>query len=248
MSAFPRVLLVSLNPGRQEMRVCGGTGRRHARFPLRTSARCTTRSSGGGDRRGGRNIAPDASRGLVYGYAVGLDMTRRDLQAEVRRLGRPWEFGKVFDQSCPIGTLMPMSRIDHPAAGAITLTVDGEVRQSGDLTRTGTARTGWGRCSPATGSSAHAPGLSPSRSPTGARGRERHAARPRHRRLARAGGRDGPPAAGEPATASPPAPGGRHRLPRIGCAGPRSTSPTARRPATGRCGRWRTGRARRRSR
>ncbi len=88
--------------------------------------------------RGGRDVAPDAALALVYGYAVGLDMTRRDLQAEAKRPGRPWGFGKSFDQSCPIGTLMPTSRIDHPTAGAITLTVNGEVRQSGDLIMTGT--------------------------------------------------------------------------------------------------------------
>ncbi len=85
--------------------------------------------------RGGRDVAPDAALALVYGYAVGLDMTRRDLQAEAKRLGRPWELAKSFDQSCPIGALMPTSRIDHPTAGAITLTVNGEVRQSGDLSQ-----------------------------------------------------------------------------------------------------------------
>ena len=51
------------------------------------------------------------------------------------QLGRPWEFGKSFDRSCPLGTLMPTSRIDHPTAGAITLTINGEVRQSGDLSQ-----------------------------------------------------------------------------------------------------------------
>ncbi len=85
--------------------------------------------------QGGRDIKPAMALAHVFGYAVGLDMTRRDLQAEAKRLGRPWEFGKSFDQSCPIGTLMPTTRIDHPTAGAITLTVNGEVRQSGDLSQ-----------------------------------------------------------------------------------------------------------------
>ena len=85
--------------------------------------------------RGGRDIDPAAALEHVFGYAAGLDMTRRDLQAEAKRLGRPWEFGKSFDQSCPIGVLTPASRIGHPRAGAITLSVNGETRQSGDLSQ-----------------------------------------------------------------------------------------------------------------
>ncbi len=85
--------------------------------------------------QGGRDIDPAAALEHVFGYAVDLDMTRRDLQAEAKRLGRPWEFAKSFDQSCPIGTLAPASRIGHPRAGALTLSVGGEVRQSGDLSQ-----------------------------------------------------------------------------------------------------------------
>lgn len=69
----------------------------------------------------------------VYGYAVGLDMTRRDLQAQAKKAGRPWEMSKAFDFSAPIGTIEPASQVGHPASGAIELTVNGTVRQRGDL-------------------------------------------------------------------------------------------------------------------
>lgn len=69
----------------------------------------------------------------VYGYAVGLDMTRRDLQAVAKKAGRPWEMAKGFDFSAPIGAIEPVASIGHPASGAITLKVNGELRQSGDL-------------------------------------------------------------------------------------------------------------------
>ena len=85
--------------------------------------------------QGGRDIEPAVALAHVFGYAVGLDMTRRDLQAEAKRLGRPWEFAQSFDQSCPIGTLVPASSVGHPRAGAITLSVNGEVPQSGDLSQ-----------------------------------------------------------------------------------------------------------------
>jgi fumarylpyruvate hydrolase len=83
--------------------------------------------------RGGRDI--DAAQALdhVYGYAVGLDMTRRDLQDDAKALRRPWELGKAADASGPVGVLRPASVIGHPSRGAITLSVDGQVRQSGDL-------------------------------------------------------------------------------------------------------------------
>src|SRR5215510_758166 len=71
--------------------------------------------------------------GHVYGYAAGLDMTRRDLQAAAKKLGRPWDTGKGFDHAAPCGRIMPASRIGHPASGAIWLKVNGEVRQRGDL-------------------------------------------------------------------------------------------------------------------
>ena len=65
----------------------------------------------------------------------GLDMTRRDLQGQAKKEGRPWDMGKGFDHSAPIGTLVPASRIGHPAKGRIELTVNGTVRQTADLSQ-----------------------------------------------------------------------------------------------------------------
>jgi fumarylpyruvate hydrolase len=80
--------------------------------------------------KGGANIhAADASP-LIFGYAVGIDLTRRDLQAEAKKAGRPWDMAKGFDHSAPIGAL---TRGLPPAAGSITLSIDGDVRQRGDL-------------------------------------------------------------------------------------------------------------------
>ena len=69
----------------------------------------------------------------VFGYAVGLDMTRRDLQAKAKEMGRPWDMGKGFDRSAPISTIRRAEAIGHPDAGAIWLHVNGEPRQAGDL-------------------------------------------------------------------------------------------------------------------
>jgi fumarylpyruvate hydrolase len=82
---------------------------------------------------GGVNIAEADALNHVWGYAVGLDMTRRDLQGEAKKLQRPWEMGKGFDQSCPMGALVPAAKIGHPAKGTIGLKVNGQVRQQGDL-------------------------------------------------------------------------------------------------------------------
>ena len=83
--------------------------------------------------RGGREIAAADGFNHVYGYAVGLDMTRRDLQGEMKKQGRPWCIGKGFDQSAPIGPIHPASATGELAQGAITLSVNGQPRQSGDL-------------------------------------------------------------------------------------------------------------------
>ncbi|GJD54682.1 fumarylacetoacetate hydrolase family protein [Methylobacterium dankookense] len=83
--------------------------------------------------RGGRDIPVEAALGHVYGYAVGLDMTRRDLQDEAKGLRRPWDLGKAADASGPIGPLHTVEAVGHPERGPITLSVDGAVRQSGDL-------------------------------------------------------------------------------------------------------------------
>ena len=83
--------------------------------------------------KGGRNISVADALACVYGYAVGLDMTRRDLQGEAKKLGRPWEVGKAFEASAPCGVLIPAAEIGHPSGGVIWLRVNGEVRQDGDL-------------------------------------------------------------------------------------------------------------------
>ncbi len=83
--------------------------------------------------KGGKNIAADHALDHVWGYGVGLDMTRRDIQGEAKKMGRPWEMGKSFDQSAPCSALRPASEIGHPAKGAIWVKVNGAVKQTGDL-------------------------------------------------------------------------------------------------------------------
>ncbi|MBO6757414.1 MAG: fumarylacetoacetate hydrolase family protein [Roseibium sp.] len=82
---------------------------------------------------GGRNIPVDSALDHVFGYAVALDMTRRDLQGEAKKAGRPWEVGKAFEDSAPITPLVPVASGAHPDHGAITLAVNGSVKQEGDL-------------------------------------------------------------------------------------------------------------------
>ena len=82
---------------------------------------------------GGTNIAIADALNHVWGYAVSLDMTRRDLQGEAKKLGRPWEIGKAFERSGPVGPLQPVSQVGHPDHGRIELKVNGELRQEGDL-------------------------------------------------------------------------------------------------------------------
>jgi fumarylpyruvate hydrolase len=83
--------------------------------------------------KGGKNIPVEKALEHVWGYAVGIDMTRRDLQGEAKKTGRPWEMGKSFDQSAPITPIKPASQIGHPSKGAITLKVNGQVKQQGDI-------------------------------------------------------------------------------------------------------------------
>jgi fumarylpyruvate hydrolase len=83
--------------------------------------------------KAGSNISAADATAHVWGYAVGLDMTRRDLQTALKDKGRPWELGKSFDHSAPIGPLHPVSQIGHPATGRIWLTVNGQLKQQGDL-------------------------------------------------------------------------------------------------------------------
>ena len=82
---------------------------------------------------GGRNIPADKANDCIYGYAVGIDLTRRDLQIASRDLKRPWEVGKAFDHSAPCGAIKPASETGHPKKGKITLSCNGKVRQDGDL-------------------------------------------------------------------------------------------------------------------
>jgi fumarylpyruvate hydrolase len=84
---------------------------------------------------GGKDITVEAALGCVFGYGVGLDMTLRDMQAEAKRLGRPWDIAKGFDGSAPCGPLLPVSRIGHPERGAVSLAIDGAERQRGDLSQ-----------------------------------------------------------------------------------------------------------------
>lgn len=82
---------------------------------------------------GGTNIPLDKALDHVWGYGIGLDMTRRDLQGEAKKLGRPWEIGKAFERSCPVGPLHPVAETGHPTEGRVELKVNGEVRQEGDM-------------------------------------------------------------------------------------------------------------------
>jgi fumarylpyruvate hydrolase len=82
---------------------------------------------------GGRDIALGDALDHVYGYAIGFDMTRRDLQAQMKKAGRPWEVGKAFERSAPVGMLHGVDEVGHLANGRITLSVNGGMRQDGDL-------------------------------------------------------------------------------------------------------------------
>jgi fumarylpyruvate hydrolase len=83
--------------------------------------------------KGGRNITSEDALSHVYGYATGLDMTRRDLQLKAREQGRPWDSGKNVEQSSPLGLIHPVSEVGHVSTGAIILTVNGTTKQSADI-------------------------------------------------------------------------------------------------------------------
>ena len=85
--------------------------------------------------RGGRDIAVADAAQHVWGYAIGLDMTRRDLQSDLKKQGRPWCIAKAFEQSAPIGPIHPLARTGRLTKGAITLHVNGQPRQQGDLSQ-----------------------------------------------------------------------------------------------------------------
>ena len=84
---------------------------------------------------GGANIAEADALRHVWGYAAGLDMTRRDLQNAAKKEGKPWDMGKGFDHSAPIGLMVPAGRCGHPSKGLIELKVNGKVRQTSDLSK-----------------------------------------------------------------------------------------------------------------
>ena len=84
---------------------------------------------------GGRDIAPEDALRHVFGYAVGLDMTRRDLQAQMKQRGAPWDIGKAFDHSAPIGPMMPAAEAGEIGRADITLHVNGVLRQHGSLSQ-----------------------------------------------------------------------------------------------------------------
>jgi fumarylpyruvate hydrolase len=83
--------------------------------------------------QGGANVAASEALALIYGYTIGLDLTRRDIQGKAKEKGHPWDMGKGFDQSAVAGVIQPVSVTGHPAVGRIWLSVNGEIRQDGDL-------------------------------------------------------------------------------------------------------------------
>jgi fumarylpyruvate hydrolase len=83
--------------------------------------------------KGGADIPVEKANDHIFGYGVGIDLTRRDLQMEARKMGRPWDMGKGFDASAPCSEIVPASKIGHPTKGEISLKVNGEVRQKSDI-------------------------------------------------------------------------------------------------------------------
>ncbi len=88
---------------------------------------------------GGENVTVDDALALVFGYGVGVDLTRRDLQAKAKEKGHPWDMSKGFDDSAVLGTLHTVAEVGHPRAGKISLVVNDQIRQAGDL-----SQMGWG--------------------------------------------------------------------------------------------------------
>jgi len=109
-------------PGGGEVRYPPGTSNLHHEIELVVALH-----------RSGFQVPSARALDYVYGYAVGLDMTRRDLQIQARDMGRPWDFGKAFDQSAPITAIHPVASHGHRLIGAITLTVNGQLRQQATL-------------------------------------------------------------------------------------------------------------------
>ncbi|MDT7950970.1 MAG: fumarylacetoacetate hydrolase family protein [Acetobacteraceae bacterium] len=85
--------------------------------------------------KAGSDIAPEDALEYVWGYGIGLDMTRRDLQNAAKDLGRPWDWGKGFDRSAPIGPIHPVASVGHIESGRIWLAVDGTTKQDSDISK-----------------------------------------------------------------------------------------------------------------
>jgi len=83
--------------------------------------------------KGGSDIPAEQALDHVFGYAVGIDLTRRDLQSQAKEKGRPWDMSKGFDQSGPLSALLPAAANGHPSSGRIWLKVNGVTKQDGDL-------------------------------------------------------------------------------------------------------------------
>jgi fumarylpyruvate hydrolase len=85
--------------------------------------------------KGGKNISASQAMSHVYGYAVGLDMTRRDLQNDMKKQGRPWCIGKAFDHSAPMGPIVRAEKLAHIESAAISVSVNGKARQSSNVSK-----------------------------------------------------------------------------------------------------------------
>jgi fumarylpyruvate hydrolase len=83
--------------------------------------------------RGGKNVSPEEALTLVWGYGVGVDLTRRDIQDEAKKMSRPWDWAKGFDASAPCSAIYPVQAVGHRATGRIWLEVNGHLKQEGDL-------------------------------------------------------------------------------------------------------------------
>ena len=83
--------------------------------------------------KGGSDIPAASALDHVYGYSVGCDLTRRDMQGEAKKAGRPWDMSKGFDNSAPIAPIQPASKLGHPTKGKLTLSVNGALKQNGDI-------------------------------------------------------------------------------------------------------------------
>jgi len=84
-------------------------------------------------KEGGKDISTEDALDHVYGYAVGLDMTRRDLQGQAKKMGRPWEVGKAFEYAAPCAEIVPAEIIGHPTDARIWLNINDEIRQDGNI-------------------------------------------------------------------------------------------------------------------